>query len=104
MSRILDHDSGQETVCDHVALPGYRAADGSDGVVLHSDAEFVVAQRSDTVRGRADVVALHGDRSAEDVNAASANRNHVAGRGGAAANRGRAADRDTDPAIQLGIA
>ena len=106
MSRILDHDSGQETVLDYIALPGRRAAEGNDGVVLHRDADVVVAapQRSDAVRGRADVVALHGDRPAEDLDVACGNRNHVAGRGGAAANCGRAADQDAVAAVWLGIA
>ena len=62
----------------------------------------VVAQRSDAVHGRADVVALDGGRSAEDVQAGPVAGNHVAGRGGGAANRGRAADRsDANAAAEV---
>lgn len=97
---LHDRDSGQETVCDHVAQSRRGAAEGNNGVVLHADALAVVAQRSDAVRGRAEVVALHGDRAAEDAQAASVARNHVAGRGGGATNRGRTAERDAVAAAQ----
>ena len=88
---------------DHVALSGPGAAEGDDGVASHKQAGIDVAQRSDAVHGRADEVALNGGQAAEEFYADSFARNHVAGRSGGAANRGRAADLDASAGAREGL-